>query len=142
MQILRLDVISSNPNVATTYTPVRRGLKDKLEYQFNIGINLIKFSSQSRITGEGTSTIGFWFKIIYSVKTCSTVINVEDNSPPVAKTCPKGIIRHSELNKRFKYNPRFQDNTGIVKLDVSGSPGMISLFDVISIQLDFNRCTD
>ena len=48
-----LDVISSNSEYATIYTPVRRGSNGKLEYQFSLGDNLIKFSTQSRITGEG-----------------------------------------------------------------------------------------
>ena len=51
--IIILDVISSNNEYATTYTPVRRGSNGKLEYQFSLGANHIKFSTQSRITGEG-----------------------------------------------------------------------------------------
>ena len=53
LKIVILDVISSNNEYATTYTPVRRGSNGKLEYQFSLGANHIKFSTQSRITGEG-----------------------------------------------------------------------------------------
>ena len=53
LKLIILDVISSNNEYATTYTPVRRGSNGKLEYQFSLGANHIKFSTQSRITGEG-----------------------------------------------------------------------------------------
>ena len=56
VRIIILDVISSNNEYATTYTPVRRGSNGKLEYQFSLGANHIKFSTQSRITGEGMLT--------------------------------------------------------------------------------------
>ena len=43
------------------------------------------------------------------------------------KACPKDIVRHKELHRRFKFDPRFQDNTGVVEIDVSGSPGTVIL---------------
>ena len=54
---------------------------------------------------------------------CSSMVVVEDTSPPYSKICPSGIVRHSQLNRQFPFDPRFQDNTGISSIDVSGLPG-------------------
>ena len=58
---------------------------------------------------------------------CSSMVVVEDTSPPYSKICPSGIVRHSQLNRQFPFDPRFQDNTGISSIDVSGLPGKIFL---------------
>ena len=133
-------MISSNNEYATTYTPVRRGSNGKLEYQFSLGANHIKFSTQSRITGEGTSYIQIeqvLFKLTLSplnnisVEMCSSMMVVEDTSPPYSKICPSGIVRHSQLNRQFPFDPRFQDNTGIASIDISGLPGISFLLYTI-----------
>ena len=59
----------------------------------------------------------------FLVKMCSSMVVVEDTSPPYSKICPSGIVRHSQLNRQFPFDPRFQDNTGISSIDVSGLPG-------------------
>lgn len=46
-----------------------------------------------------------------------------DDTPPVAKYCPKTVIKYTQLNQRFRFDPRFQDNTGIARLDIDGLPG-------------------
>ena len=48
-----LDVVSSTPDYATTFTPVRRTTTGELEFQLKLGSNKIDISAQSRITGEG-----------------------------------------------------------------------------------------
>ena len=61
------------------------------------------------------------------------MVVVEDTSPPYSKICPSGIVRHSQLNRQFPFDPRFQDNTGIASIDISGLPGM-KPYDVYQIR--------
>ena len=71
---LYLDVIASG-EISTSHTPARKIGKHN-EYQFSLGITEIEFSTQNKITGE--------------IQSCSLFVTVEDNTPPVAKSCPKG----------------------------------------------------
>lgn len=127
-----LPVVSSTPDYATTFTPVRRTKTGDLEFQLKLGSNKIDISAQSRITGEGGS-VYFAHFTLFLVKKCSTTINVVDNTPPVPKYCPKSVIKHTQLDRRFRFDPRFQDNTGITRIDVDGLPGIfVDLVKVVS----------
>ena len=63
-----LDVVSSTPDYATTFTPVRRTTTGELEFQLKLGLNKIDISAQSRVTGEGISVFNRLLLTIFSEK--------------------------------------------------------------------------
>lgn len=105
---LYLNVIASG-DISTSHTPARR-TGHKTEYQFGLGISSIEFSTQNKFTGE--------------VKECTVYVTVDDDTPPLAKNCPKGVIRHTDLDRQISIDPMFSDNTGIERIDIGGLPSL------------------
>ena len=84
-----LNVVASG-EISTSHTPARLTGR-KTEYQFGHGISSIEFSTQNKFTGE--------------VKSCTVYVTIDDNTPPIAKNCPKGVIRHTDLTRQITIAP-------------------------------------
>ncbi|CBY39931.1 unnamed protein product, partial [Oikopleura dioica] len=99
---LQFDIKSATE--PTTAHPRIRKNGHSYEYGFDLGVTEISFSTQNRFTGELAS--------------CSFFVDVVDDTPPISKNCQKGVMHHFDPDRQIFYDPKFEDNTGVMRIDV------------------------
>lgn len=105
---LQFDIKSASSSQPTTAHPRVRMNGRAYEYGFDLGVTEISFSTQNRFTGN--------------VASCSFFVDVVDDSPPVSKNCQKGVMHHYDPDRQIFFDPKFEDNTGVIRIDVEGLP--------------------